>query len=92
MWWKTTGHRELYKLLMLWWDPIGVKDIPEAQREYEGYAGRLGRMLREDADPEAIAAFLGDAETGMGLQPRQERNELVAAKLRSWYNEEMRTT
>jgi hypothetical protein len=85
MWWKTEGHRDLYRLLLLWWDPIGVKDIPEAQGEYSGYSGMIGRMLHENATENELVAFLGDAERGMGLEPLAERNQLVTAKLVEWY-------
>jgi hypothetical protein len=90
MWWKATGHQGLYQQLMLWWDPIGVKDVPEAQGEYDGYAGTLGRMLREGQSEEQIAAFLGQAESGMGMVPRPEFDAFVAAKLLSWFAEAMR--
>ena len=90
MWWKAAGHRGLCQQLMLWWDPIGVKDVPEAQGEYNGYAGRLGRMLREGQSEERIAAFLGQAESGMGMAPRPEFDAFVAAKLLGWFAEAMR--
>jgi hypothetical protein len=85
MWWKRTGDRELYRLLMLWWDPIDVKDVPEAQDEYTGYAGRLGRMLYEGAGEPELARFLGDAEESMGLTANEQLDALVAEKLRTWY-------
>jgi hypothetical protein len=90
MWWKAEGHRELYRLLMLWWDPIDVKDVPEAQGEYSGYAGTIGRMLREGAAKGELAAFLGEAETHMGIAPNVELNTLVATKLLDWYEETTR--
>jgi hypothetical protein len=91
MWWKTTGHRELYRLLMLWWDPIDVKDIPEAQGEYTGYSGTIGRMLREEATNTELTAFLAESEQHMGLRPNQELNALVTEKLVDWYTESMHT-
>jgi hypothetical protein len=90
MWWKTSGHRGLYQQLMLWWDPIGVKDIPEAQGEYDGYAGTLGRMLHEGKSENELAAFLGEAESGMGTGPRAEFDAFVAGKLLDWYAAAMR--
>jgi hypothetical protein len=85
MWWKTEGHRDLYRLLLLWWDPIGVKDVPEAHDEYSGYSRTIGRMLYEDAAEDDFVAFFGAAERNMGLEPIVERNQLVAAKLVEWY-------
>ena len=90
-WWKTSGHAELYRLLLLWWDPIGIKAIPEAQGEYRGYSGRIGRLLREGRGEAEIAEFLRDAEGHMGLSGNEELSELVAAKIVSWYAEAMRT-
>ncbi len=91
MWWKTDGHRDLYRLLLLWWDPIGVMDVPEAQDEYSGYSGTVGRMLYEGATEQELAAFLGGAEGNMGMQPpNAEPNTLVATKLLDWYGEAMR--
>jgi hypothetical protein len=90
MWWKRTGHQELYRLLLSWRDPINVKDVPEAQNEYAGYSGTLGRLLSEGASPDELATFLGEAETHMGLAPNADLDRLVATKLIDWYNEEMR--
>lgn len=86
-WWKTSGNAELYRLLLLWWDPIDIKDVPEAQSEYTGYAGQIGRMLREEAGKAKLAAFLADAEHRMGLSGNSELDELVATKLIEWYTE-----
>ncbi len=91
-WWKTSGSRELHRVLLLWWDPIGVKDIPEAQGEYAGYEGRIGRLLREGGGPAELAAFLGDAERSMGVAGNVELDELVASKILDWYAEAMRET
>jgi hypothetical protein len=89
-WWKTSGHTELYRLLLLWWDPIGIKDVPEAQGEYTGYSGRIGRLLREGGGKAELAEFLGDAEHRMGLPGNAELNDLVASKILDWYAEAMR--
>jgi hypothetical protein len=89
-WWKTEGCRELHALLMLWWDPIAVKDAPQAQDEYSGYVGTLGRMLYEGATKRELAAFLGDTESGMGLEPNGELDAFVATKLLDWHGEAVR--
>jgi hypothetical protein len=89
MWWKQRGHRELYRLLLTWWDPIDVKDVPEAQNEYAGYSGTLGRMLREGASEAELANYLGEAEAHMGLRPNDELDRLAANKLVEWYGDEM---
>jgi hypothetical protein len=89
MWWKHKGHRELYRLLLLWWDPIDVKDVPEAQNEYVGYSGTLGRMLREGASEAELADYLAQAEKRMGLRPNDQVDKLTATKLVEWYRHEM---
>jgi hypothetical protein len=89
MWWKDRGHRELYRLLLLWWDPIDVKDVPEAQSEYAGYAGTLGRMLLEGSSEAELASYLSQAQTHMGLCPNNEIDKLTATKLAEWYRDEM---
>jgi hypothetical protein len=64
----------------------------EAQSEYAGYSGTLGRLLRAGASADELATFLGDAETHMGLAPNKDLDRLVATKLIDWYGEEMRGT
>jgi hypothetical protein len=91
-WWKSSGHRELYRLLLLWWDPVDVKNVPEAHGEYTGYAGRIGWLLRESGRKADLAELLGDAEGHMGLAGNDELNELVASKIVNWYAEAMRET
>jgi hypothetical protein len=38
-WWKQRGGREIRRLLMEHWDPIGVANWREAADEYDGYIG-----------------------------------------------------
>ena len=47
VWWKRRGNDGIRRLLMTEWDPIGVRDIPEAAGEYDSYAPPIARMLRE---------------------------------------------
>jgi len=62
MWWKRRGARELRRILMEEWDPIGVRRIPEAADEYDTYLGPLASRLREGAPAETIADYLSDVE------------------------------
>jgi hypothetical protein len=91
MWWKQSGGREVRRILMEEWDPIGVSGIPEAIDEYDRYVGQVGQMLREAATAEAIAAYLAATrlET-MGLLADDTSDRSVAATLRGWYDSEMR--
>ena len=59
------------KVLLQEWDPIGVKDIPEAQDEYDSYAGGVYRLLASHSSAEQIARHLAQIEDEqMGLGPR----------------------
>jgi hypothetical protein len=53
------------------WDPIGVRDVPQARGEYDSYVGHIYTMLMgEHASAEAIAAHLDDiAIRHMGFSP-----------------------
>jgi hypothetical protein len=86
-WWQREGRDGLNRLLLLQWDPIGLKQAPEAADEYESYASELGRMLRSGSPPEEIARHLAEIESEqMGLEERPpERLLPVAEKLRAWY-------
>jgi hypothetical protein len=75
------------------WDPIGVRGIPEAADEYDGYLGPLASRLREGASVDAVAEYLTEVEEDrMGLGESfagRERNEALAARLLGWYGQEM---
>jgi hypothetical protein len=90
-WWKQTGARELRGILMDEWDPIGVRGIPEAADEYDGYLGPLAARLREGASAEVIADYLTEIEEGrMGLgesAASRQRNQVLAARLIAWHTE-----
>ena len=92
-WWKERGGSGVRRLLMAEWDPIGVRDMPEAADEYNSYVGVVGRTLHEGATPDEIATYLkGIREDHMGLGPSNEgrtRDHDVARSLNEWYAEEM---
>ena len=62
---------EIRSILMSEWDPIGVKDTPEAADEYDLYLGDVYRLVVQGASPSKIAAYLRYVEV--------ERMELVDA-------------
>ena len=62
------GGQELRQLLMDHWDPIGVKDAPEAASEYDGYRADVLQLVRDGASADEIAGYLaGVAHDRMGL-------------------------
>lgn len=93
MWWKRSGARELRRLLLDEWDPIGVRGVPGAADEHDGYMSPIVSRLREEASAEDIARFLTEVEEermGLGSSAAaRSRNEAVAERLRSWYADAM---
>ncbi|HEX9447226.1 MAG TPA: hypothetical protein VF920_04575 [Dongiaceae bacterium] len=59
------------------WDPIGVRDEPAVQDEYDDYVGKVYVMLMdEQATAQAIVDYLQWAETDhMGLTDTAERRD-----------------
>jgi hypothetical protein len=90
-WWKKTGAGELRRILMEEWDPIGVRGVPEAADEYDGYLGPLAARLREGASAEVIAGYLSEVEEdriGLGESATsRKRNQALAARLRAWHDQ-----
>jgi hypothetical protein len=65
------NRRRVGQILLEHWDPIGVRDIPEASDEYDSYVGEVYVMLMDHrASEAAINAYLFSTATGhMGLSP-----------------------
>jgi hypothetical protein len=70
-------------VLLHTWDPIGVKDEPQAQDEYDSYVGGVYRLLASGATPQEVAEHLCLVETeSMGLTQARPSDLLpVAEKL-----------
>lgn len=49
---------EVKNVLLLEWDPIGIRDCPEAEDEYDSYVPRVSLMLRERKTAEELYAYL----------------------------------
>ena len=61
---------EMRHVLLEVWDPIGIKDEPNAQNEYDGYIGKLYDLLVSHADDSQIIDYLYSAvHDHMGLDP-----------------------
>jgi len=71
------NRAKVREVLMREWDPVGVRNAPEAQDEYDTYVGRAYVMLMDErASAEAIADYLYRIATEyMGLSPRPELAE-----------------
>lgn len=50
--------KKIREILMNHWDPIGVKELPEAQGEYDMYIPDIMTLLSERASPEKISQYL----------------------------------
>jgi hypothetical protein len=59
------------QVLMEHWDPIGVRNVPEACDEYDRYVGEIYVMLMDDRASEATinTYLLATATEYMGLSP-----------------------
>lgn len=56
-------------------DPIGIKDEPNAQDEYDGYIGRLNELLIRRAPDSELANYLYEvAHDRMGFDTAQIRD------------------
>jgi hypothetical protein len=71
------NRAKVREVLMMEWDPIGVRNVPEAQDEYEKYVSEVYVMLMDQrASETAIGKYLFDITTGyMGITPRPELTE-----------------
>ncbi|RYG98865.1 MAG: hypothetical protein EON58_05810 [Alphaproteobacteria bacterium] len=73
----------MVRLVLHWaWDPIGVRGIPEAIDEYDGYAPAVFELLQRHAPIPEIADYLIHiTRDRMGLEPDQNKSLDVAALL-----------
>jgi len=64
------------------WDPIGVRDVAEAQYEYDSYVGGVYRLMYSGASELQVIELLCDIEHGLGLTPGdRSKSTSVARKL-----------
>jgi hypothetical protein len=81
-------QRELGDILLRNWDPIGIKDEPEAQDEYDSYVGGVYRLSASGASIKEIATHLASIETSLlGYQDTDPRMLVPVVKmLKAAYN------
>jgi hypothetical protein len=66
---------QIRHVLLEVWDPIGVKDEPNAQDEYDGYIGKLYELLVSQAADSELAKYLHwVAHDRMGFDAAQIRD------------------
>jgi hypothetical protein len=74
---KATSRRirvEIRQVLLDVWDPIGVKDEPNAQDEYDGYVGLIFDLLSGGATDEQMTdRLLYFVNDRMGLKALPEK-------------------
>ena len=75
-------RRQIREILMREWDPIGVKDVPQAQDEYDMYIGEIYELLSRRASEKELSDHLLRIEyvrMGMDKHPP----ELVLSAVRA---------
>jgi len=74
--------KEIRRALLDVWDPIGIRNEPNAQDEYDSYLGRVFRLLTTGATDEQIADWLfrqADEHMGLGGVTKEAMYPTVAA-------------
>ncbi len=56
-------QRAIGEVLLRNWDPLGVKDEPQAQDEYDAYVGGVYQLIASGATAKQIAEHLVRLET-----------------------------
>lgn len=51
-------QRAIGDVLLRNWDPLGVKDVPQGQDEYDAYVGGVYRLIASGASARQIAEHL----------------------------------
>ena len=75
-------QEQIRQILLNDWDPIGIRDVPEAQDEYDSYVGGVYRLLADGASAVEVAKHLAHVEgEQMGLPSSADVRLSVATKL-----------
>jgi hypothetical protein len=74
---------QMRHVLLNTWDPIGIKEFPGAQDEYDGYIGKLFDLLANGAPDSDLVDYLSWAvNEHMGLSGSRENMLPTVAELR----------
>jgi hypothetical protein len=74
---------EIHQVFLEVWDPIGIKDEPNAQDEYDRYIGRAFELLIANADDKALDDYLTWIVGRMGMDASHSSHADVIAALRA---------
>ena len=76
-----TTKLQMRQVLLEEWDPIGIRDEPLAQDEYDSYLRHIYDLLARDASELQIANHLNQLETvSMGMRGRPIEKLLSVAR------------
>jgi hypothetical protein len=74
---------EIRRVLLQHWDPIGIRDEPNAQDEYDSYLGGIYELLVRGASDEEIANHLWRIiEERIEVHPQSGATERTIRELR----------
>lgn len=66
-------YRRVDEVLTYVWDPIGIREVPQARDEYRSYLPQVFKRVTESADPVPIAEYLLMVEAeSLGFTPNDE--------------------
>jgi hypothetical protein len=65
------------------WDPIGVRDSPNAQDEYDDYIGRAFELLMANVSDSDLETYLIGVVEGMGMDRSRSSHADVIRALRA---------
>ena len=75
-------EEQIRQILLNDWDPIGIREVPESQDEYDSYVGGVYRLLADGASAVEVAKHLARIEgEQMGLPSSADIRLSVATKL-----------
>jgi len=66
------------------WDPIGIREIPQARDEYNSYLAAIFSRVKAGNADEIVEYMKSAAEENMGLSFDQEKAKKIACVLLEW--------
>jgi hypothetical protein len=68
-------------ILLREWDPIGIRDVPQARDEYDAYVGSVVKLILAGESARDIANLLMKIETDQLGLPADEARSVRVARL-----------